>query len=294
MAHDIAEKEEDVRTHRSLAVAGLAVLVLLVASSASAQRDFEPLFDKFNLRLEGSLVAVSTQIRLDSELLGRGTTLNFENDLKLGDRKTIPTIAFEWQIAKRHKLGVRWQDISRDSSAQALEEIQWGDETIPIDANVALGFDITQFFLDYAYFPWVKERWAAGFGLGIRVMDISASLSWDIEGAGSGEGSTEAQGTGPLPYIYFEYRRLLSDHWRLKAGLGWLQVKIQDIEGGQWVGRLDIEYLLGRHWGFGFAGNLATVDVDWAGLQTESGESLYTGAIDMDINDVSLFARFRF
>lgn len=282
------------RGRHCVAVAGLAVLVLLIASSAAAQRDFEPLFDKFNLRLEGSLVALSTQIRLDSELLGRGTTLNFENDLNLGDRETIPTIAFEWQIAKRHKLGLRWQDISRDSTAQALEEIRWGDETIPIDANVALGFDITQYFVDWAYFPWVKERWAAGFGLGIRVMEISATLSYSVEGAGSGEGSTEAAGTGPLPYIYFEYRRLLSDHWRFNAGLGWLQVKIEDIEGGQWVGRLGIEYLLGRHWGFGLAGNLATIDVDWAGLETASGENLYTGAIDMDINDVSLFARFRF
>jgi hypothetical protein len=269
-------------------------VLLAIAAPASAQREFEPLFDKFNLRLEGSWLGISTQIRLDSELLGRGTTLSFEDDLDLDGSKTVPTLAFDWQIARRHKLAFRWQDISRDSTSQALEEIQWGDEVIPIDANVALGFDINQYFLDYAYFPWVKERWAAGFGLGIRVMEISATLAWSVEGAGSGEGSTEAQGTGPLPYLYFEYRRLLSENWRFDAGLGWLYVSIEDIKGGQWVGRVGIEYLLGRHWGFGASGNLATIDVDWQGLETQSGESLYTGAIDMDINDVSVFVRFRF
>jgi hypothetical protein len=272
----------------------LVILVLAVAAPAQAQRDFEPLFDKFSLRLEGSWVALSTEIRLDSELLGKGTTLNFENDLDLGSSKTIPTLDFEWQIARHHKLAVRWQDINRSSSSQALTEIQWGDDVIPIDANITLGFEITQTFIDYAYYPWVKQRWAAGLGLGIRWMDLRAILKWDLAGGVQDEGSSEAKGTGPLPYVYFEYRRMFSENWRFKAGLGWLQVKIGDIDGGQWVGRLDVEYLLGRHWGFGAAGNLATIDVDWKGLQTETGESLYTGAITMDINDVSLFVRYRF
>jgi len=38
---------------------------------------------------------------------------------------------------------VRWQDIDRDSSAQALTEIRWGDEVIPMDAGVYLDLDIT-------------------------------------------------------------------------------------------------------------------------------------------------------
>jgi len=270
---------------------GLAVVLLAVATPAAAQRTYEPLFDKFNLRLEGSWLSTSTSIRLDSEQLGRGTTLDFEDDLDLEANQTIPSLAFEWQIAKRHKLGVRWQDLGRNSTSQALDEIQWGDEIIPVDADISLGFDVTQYFVDYAYFPWVKERWAAGFGLGVRVMELSATLAWEQADL---EGSTEAKGTGPLPYLYFEYRALLSDNWRFVAGVGWLQVKFEDIDGGQWVGRASIEYLAGQHWGFGAAFNLATIDVDWKGLETEEGESLYTGAIDMDVNDVSLFVRLRF
>ncbi|HSN54271.1 MAG TPA: hypothetical protein VLT32_06345 [Candidatus Sulfomarinibacteraceae bacterium] len=273
----------------------VAAAMLAAAPPAAAQRDFEPLFDKFNLRLEGSLVQITTEIRLDSEMLGRGTTLNFEDDLDLDDAKLIPSLSFEWQIARRHKLGVRWQDISRDSNAQALEEITWGDEVIPVDADIALGFDIVQYFVDYAYYPWVKERWAAGFGLGVRWMEISANLDWSAAGGEiEGSGSTDAQGTGPLPYLYFEYRRLLSDHWRFKTGLGWLAVEFDDIDGSQYVGKLDIEYLAGRRWGFGAALNFAKVDVDWAGLENEDGEAIYTGAIDMDIGDVTIFVRLRF
>ena len=280
---------------RSAFLAAALIFVLLASAvPAEAQRDFEPLFDKFNFKLEGSWVGLTTDIRLDSELLGRGTTLSFEDDLNLDSGKTIPTLSFEWQIAKKHKLGVRWQDINRDSTAQALTEIQWGDEIIPIDANISLGFDITQAFIDYAYYPWVKDRWAAGFGLGLRWMDIQATLAY--RGVGEEEtieGSSDVKGSAPLPYIYFEYRRLLSDNWRFITGLGWLYVKIDDIEGGQLIGRLRIEYLTDRRWGFGAAVNFANAGVDWAAIATEE-ENILDARIDLDIWDFSVFVRVRF
>ncbi len=268
-------------------------LVLAAAAPAEAQRDYEPLFDKFNFKLAGSWVGLKTEIRLDSEVLGEGTKLNFEDDLGLGSGEIIPTVAFEWQIARKHKLGVRWQDISRDSNAQALTEIQWGDEIIPINADITLAFDITQTFIDYAYYPWVKERWAAGFGIGLRVMDFQATLEWSEENIDE-EGSSDVKATGPLPYLYFEYRRLFSENWRFITGLGWLSVKIDDIEGSQWIGRASIEYLAGKRWSFGAAINLATINVDWAGLKDDEDNSLVSAALDMAVNDFTIFGRVRF
>ncbi len=280
---------------RFLGLALLIIVTIVCATPAEAQRDYEPLLDKFNFRVEASWVGMSTEIRLDSEVLGRGTTLNFEDDLDLDASKTVPSLAFEWQIARKHRLGVRWQDISRDSTSQSLEEIKWGDEVIPIDAEVNLGFDVTQFYIDYTYFPWVKERWAAGFGLGLRVLELSATLDWSLEGGEEqGEGTSDVKGTGPLPYLYFEYRRMFSEHWRFQAGLGWLYVSIEDISGGQWVGRLGIEYLIGDHFSVGGAFNLSTIDVDWDGIETEENGTLLNAAISYDINDFSLFVRARF
>ncbi len=266
-------------------------LILAVAAPAEAQRDFEPLFDKFNLQIEASWINISTEIRLDSEILGEGTTLNFE-DLGLAADKTIPTLAFQWQIAKRHRVGVRWQDISRSSTTTVEGDIQWGDIIIPVDATLGLDVDITQTFVDYAFYPWVKERWAAGFGLGFRWMDMTNTLSWEGLNA-SDDGRSQTSASAPLPYLYFEYRRLFSEKWRFMTGLGWLGIKIGDIDGTQWVGHVGIEYLAGKRWGFGAGFNLATVDVDWAGIETEEG-SLLNGALAWDINDFSVTARVRF
>jgi len=279
---------------RNIVVIAFMLGSLILASvPAEAQRSFEPLFDKFNFKLEGSWVGLKTEIRLDSDLTeGDGTTLNFEDDLNLGSNQSIPTIAFEWQIARKHKLGVRWQDITRDSSAQALTEIEWGDEIIPIDADVTLGFDITQAYIDYTYYPWVKDRWAAGFGLGLRWMDIGATLSYSDDN-NEIEGSSEVKGTAPLPYLYFEYRRLFSDNWRFITGLGWLYISIEDISGGQWIGRAGIEYLAGKRWSFGAAFNLSNIDIDWNAITTEE-ETVLNLTLDMGINDFSVFVRVRF
>ena len=272
----------------------LAAVVLVSAAPAEAQRSFEPLFDKFNIKLEASWVGLKTEIRLDSDLNQIvGTTLSFEDDLNLDSGKSIPTLSFEWQIARKHKLGVRWQDISRDSNAQALTEIEWGDEVIPIDSDITLGFDITQAFIDYAYYPWVKDRWAAGFGLGLRWMSIQAALAYRGEGEEVVEGSSEVKGSAPLPYLYFEYRRLLSDRWRLITGLGWLYIKIEDLKGGQWIGRAGVEYLAGKRWAFGAAFNLSEIDVDWNAISTEEA-SILNLSLQMGINDFSIFARVRF
>ena len=271
----------------------VAILIVVLAVSAAvpvaAQGVSQPLFDRFNFKLEGSFVDLSTTIRLDSEDLGVGTELRFEDVLGLSSGEVVPSVSFEWQVGRKHRLGVRWQDVDRSSTAQALTEIQWGDEVIPIEANIGLAFDITTLAVDYTYYPWVKERWAGGFGIGFRVLDITTVLK--VEEI---ELDEQVNAAAPIPYLYFEYRRMLGEHWRMKAGLGWLDVTIGDISGSQYIGRLAFEYITDRRWGFGAAINLSTVNVDWDILAGGEDQPDLSGKVELDINDISLYVRIRF
>ena len=266
----------------------VSLALVLSALPTAAQGVSEPLFDTFNFKFEASWVHTQTIIRLDSEILGEGTTLSFEDDLGLPDKEAVPSLSFEWQFGRRHRLGVRWQDVDRDSTTQVLEEIEWGGAIIPIDAHVTLGFDIRTLSIDYTYFPWVKERWAAGFGLGFRVMDLATTLTAD-----NVELQQRLNGTAPLPYIKFGYRRMLGEHWRAKAEVGWLEVKIGDVKGGQYIGRLAGEYITSKRWGFGAALNYSNVDVDWANIDDPIDADTLNAKIDLDINDISLYFRVR-
>jgi len=267
----------------------LAAFALLWSTiPVAAQNVSEPLFDTFNFKFEGSWVSTSTKIRLDSETLGEGTTLNFEDDLGLPDKEVVPSLSFEWQAGRRHRLGVRWQDVKRDSTTQVLEEIEWGGEVIPIEADVTLGFDIRTLSVDYTYYPWIKERWAGGFGIGFRVMGLKTTLTVD-----NIELEEQVDGTAPLPYINFEYRRIIGERWRLKAALGWLELRFGDVKGGQYIGRLAGEYITGKRWGFGAALNYSEVNVDWDNIDDPVEEDALHAKIDLDINDVSLYVRIR-
>jgi hypothetical protein len=145
MSHD--------RVEPSIAKSGLVLAAVLVVSVAAGAESPDPrLFDDYNFKLEGSWVAMNTAVRLDSKTLGMGTELRFEDDLNLDANKLLPSLSFEWQISDRHRLGARWQDISRDSNSQALKEIQWGDEIIPIDSDIRLAFDVTQYSVDWTYY----------------------------------------------------------------------------------------------------------------------------------------------
>ena len=266
----------------------VSLALVLSAVPAAAQGVNEPLFDTFNFKFEASWVRTQTTIRLDSERLGEGTTLSFEDDLGLPDKKSVPSLSFEWQAGRRHRLGVRWQDVNRDSATQVLEEIEWGGEIIPVEADVTLGFDIRTLSVDYTYYPWVKERWAGGIGLGFRVMYLRTILTVD-----NIELEEQIDGTAPLPYINFEYRRVFGERWRLKAQLGWLEVKISDVKGGQYIGRLAGEYITERRWGFGAAINYSNIDVDWQNIEVPGDLDVLTAVIDLDINDISLYFRVR-
>ena len=265
------------------------ILVVSIAVPAAAQGVYDPLFDRFNFKLEGSAVGLKSVIRLDSEYLGEGTELHFEDDLGLSGGEVIPSLSFEWQVGRRHRLGVRWQDIDRSSTAQALTEIHWGEEIIPIEANIGLAFDITTYAVDYTYYPWIKERWAGGFGIGFRVLDITTVLV--VEEI---ELDEQVSVSAPIPYINFEYRRMLGEHWRMKAGLGWLDLTIGDISGSQYIGRLAFEYITDRRWGFGAAINLSTINVDWDALAGGEDQVDLSGHVNLDINDFSLYVRIRF
>jgi hypothetical protein len=267
----------------------MTVLAMGCAAQIAAQGTEHSLFDRFNFKLEGSAVGMKTSIRLGSTTIGKGTTLNFEDDLGLDDRKWVPTLSFEWQVSKKQRLAARWQDLPRGASTQILQEIEWGDEIIPIDSQVSLDFQVKQLFLDYTYYPWVKQKWAAGVGLGFRWMDLLTAL--EVDGL---ELEDQLDLSAPLPYVNFEYRRRLGEHWRFKAGLGWFYLSVGDISGGQWIGRLATEYITDRRWGFGIALNGSAINVDWEGIENPDGDNELSARIDMDIHDVSLYVRIRF
>ena len=145
---------------------GLSLLGLVLATGASLSAQEYSLFDKANVSLNFGFVGLNTTFRLDSQLLGTGTEIDFEKDLGLSSSEAIPALFGEWRIKRRHLLRWAYMNIDRDSSQQVATEIRFGDIVVPVNEFVTLDFDVQTFLLGYDYFPILKDRVAFGVGGG--------------------------------------------------------------------------------------------------------------------------------
>ena len=270
----------------------LLVTALLLAAPAAAQdtsadQQEYRLFDRFTFTIGLSWSDVSTDLRLDSKRFGVGTDLSLEDDLGLDDGVYGIDAKFEWQFARRHRLFASWLDLSRDDQNTVTRDLQLGDLLIPVSATTIVEFDVTDWRIGYTYYPWLRERWALGISAGVRVLDIKLaagidSFFGDIDLEFTSE---EADIVGPLPFLGFEYRYMFDQKRRFTAGAGWLEAKVGDYDGSQWIVDAAIESLVGRHWGWGASVGYSTVDVN-----TEDDD--FRGKVELEYLTPRIFAKF--
>ena len=255
-------------------------LTTLAAAPVSAQE--YPLIDKFSLSLSGANAGLSTEIRLDSESLGQGTSLSFEDDLGLDANKIIPQVSFQFRLGRRHVFDGAWSKADRNSTSQALDEIRFGDIVIPGGSQVALAYDQEQFALGYSYYFLRKDRWALGGRIGARYLSLTTILTvrtLDLEEKGDT--------AYPLPFLGLSFRYGFTQKWRLISNLGWLDVNVGNVDGSQYILNATVEHLTWKHFGFGFGINLSDVDVE-----IDDGEE-FTGGANLSRVMVGIFARAR-
>jgi hypothetical protein len=265
----------------------IAFLVVSLLAPVYGRAQEYQLFDRFSIALEGSWAVMDTIIRLDSELLGRGTELDFENDGGLDSSKAVPSLSFEWRIGRRHRLGGWWMNVDRDATTSILTEIRFGDEVFPIDEEVRFLFGTEEVALDYTYFIALKERHAFGLGGGLRTLRTTMGLATtglEIE--------QEGDFTAPLPFLWLEYRYGISPKWRLISDLGVFYIELGDFAGSQIVLDGYVEYLAIKRLSLGFGIRGARVDADMTTGTEITGN--FRGAVKLSIASARLFLRVRF
>jgi hypothetical protein len=230
---------------------------------------------------------MDTIIRLDSETLGQGTELDFENDGGLDESKAVPTVSFEWMIGRRHRLSGWWMKVDRDSTNTILEEIRFGDEVFPIEAEVQFLLGTDEVALQYTYYVSLENRHAVGLGGGFRTLKTTVGLAAD-----NLEISQTGDFTAPLPFFLIDYRFGIAPKWRLIADAGIFYIEIGDFSGSQYVVDSWVEYLAFERVSFGAGLRGTRVDAD---MKTEGIiGGTFRGLTKMSTGSVRLFVRVRF
>ena len=270
-----------------------ASLVAALFSVAAQAGEDGPLDDRFSIGLGAFFMSSDTQVRADASASGEtGTPVDFENTFGLDDDNVFRVDA-AWRINDRHVLRAMYFQSQRSASDVIREDIEFGDESFPLDTEVRGDFDFAITELAYEYVFMKRERFQLGGSFGIHNAGFSIGLSADIGSPGgtSTRLSESVRTNAPLPVLGLRARWRLAENLYAMAHAQYFRLDfdayegdIQDIQDYEAA----LVWQLSRHVGVGVAYNQFRTE-----LKTEDRRN-FEGELRWRYSGSQLFTRISF
>ena len=244
-----------------------------------AQSDLD---DRFSISFGAFISEWGTETQLNSNTLGVGTIIDFEDDLGLDASDTTIRLDGYYRFNDRHRLDFSIFDLSRNASKSIQEDIQFGAVTFVIDTVIDAKSDLSVYQLAYTYSFLRREKGSLGATIGVYVADASFSLS---EG---NLGQSERRGiTAPLPVFGLRGDYRLSDRFTLRGSAEFFALEYDDIDGSFNDLLLSVDYRMKGHMAIGLGYEYVSIDAD-------ANRSDFAGSLDWKYDGVLLFLKFDF
>ena len=261
---------------RSVLLTNLALLSpLTLADKISG---IHPLLsDSFSIGIGG--FSADHEVKAKYGIDGSGDQLNFKRDLGMKNDKTIPAANITWRPFNNHQIQFEYFGWSDDADFAITKEIDWGDETFPINANITTkeDFDVYRFFYGYNFFK--EDNYELGAGIGFHIADLELSISE------SSIGSATASGTAPLPNIGIYGAYAFTDKWLVMGRADWLDMSIDEYEGPMTNASVSLQYQAFDNFGLGVLYRYVDFEIekdqkilDWSANMTFDGPSVFVTA----------------
>lgn len=198
---------------------------LLLSGAAFAQTD-NPFDHRFSISAAAYWPDVDTTIRADSNDGRVGTTIDLESDLGLQDRSTLAAGGMAWNFARRHTLDLLYFELGRTATRNIDENINYSDQSFPIQTAVHSLFrtEVVRLSYGYAFINDERQRLMAQFGVHYtRVKGELDSLGGSVR--------AEADTNVPLPVIGIAYQRRLGEQFGFDVTAQIFRLEIDDIKG---------------------------------------------------------------
>ena len=236
--------------HRGLQ-AGLAVLGMTLCAMAAAQdaalKVHPALQDRWLFQLGAYAPSVDTTASLNGAGGKVGTSVSFEDDLNLADRKTMPTILGSVRLGERWKIEAEYFSLKRSGTRSISRTISWGDTSYPIGTSINSEFESAIYRLSGGYSFLKNDRQELGVVLGLHVTDFAASLG--TANLGTKKGDTLA----PLPTIGLYGAYAMTPRWLLSGRVDYFSLKYGDYDGKLANASAGVDYRFHRNFGVGLA-----------------------------------------
>ncbi len=268
-----------------IAMAALSVIAAAPAPAAVTP-DESIVLDRWELQLGGFLTRINTKLRFPETENRPGGEISFEDDLDFDDTDNLFRFAVGRLFGKRHELRGTYFGLERDSLLTFETEIDVGDETIPIGADIDVVFDTELATVDYTYWVVAGAKTAFGISGGLTLFDLKTGV--DIVNPDIGDVILELDTDVPVPQIGLRVRHALSQKFVFLGEGTFLRFRdVSDVDGDIWGGRLGIEHRSFRYIGFG-----AQLSINRYNLST--GDSKFNVDFEYDIEGFYFYLRGTF
>lgn len=238
-------------------LAGLAVLCFLASGIAAAQQSgaHPGLQDRFTIQIGAYAPNADTTAYLNSSALARGTSISFEEDLNLTDRKTVPAILASLRLGERWRVEGEYFSLHRSGARAISRTINWGDNTYALGTTVSSTFDTDIFRLSVGYSFIKDNQRELGAVLGLHATDFTATLS------AAGVGARTGDGLAPLPTIGVYGAYAFTPKWLLSGRLDYFSMNYNEYDGSLVNFSVGVDYRFTRHFGVGLSYRHVDYDV---------------------------------
>jgi hypothetical protein len=238
----------------------LVPLVLLVFAQRAAAQDIPShpaLTDRYYFSVGAFFPKTNTQAQLQNNLTGVGASIDFEQSLDMERSKTVPSFFGRWRIGERWRIDAEYFALDRTSERTLDREIQWGDQTFPVNAQVAAKFNFSDLRVSagYAFFRTTDKEFGAGLGLHVASYDVSLTSN--------STGTDGEDVLAPLPVLSLYAQVALTERWAIGSRLDRFSLSYGKYDGSITSLAMDLVYQPFRHFGFGagYRGLFIKVDV---------------------------------
>ena len=243
-------------------------------------------YDKFSVSFGGFFAAYHNGIKIGSDQLGLGISIDLENALGL-DVSTWATrgkVNYRFGKTNRHGLSFGFFSTVRNALKKQSEEIIIGDLVIPIGAEVRTSFTYSIYRLKYNYSIFQDDRVSLGVSFGFFILPVKFKVEVD------GKGSSVTNFVAPLPVLGVSTDFLITPKLYFRQSVEVLYLSFDGFVGSLIDLDLSIEYKPLPRFGFGLGFNDHNLNLT-AKNGVYPGLDFY-GNISSSFSGIYLFAKY--
>ena len=172
---------------------------------------------------------LDTKLRIDSRKQNLGTTIDLESLLGLNGSAKSFSGQLTWRLHRRHRLSVAYFGVKRSNTRSLTRDIDIGDTTWTLGAQIAASFSTNYATFGYRWSPILTSRISAGITLQIPVIYFTSRLTATAANVQfTAKHRSDATVPIPLPGLHATVR--LARPLYFDAQAQYLKVSVLDID----------------------------------------------------------------